>query len=125
MAADSGQCIDKGGIGFGIPGGLPCWQMIGVEGMGHENYKAEQSQQAGSGPCNRKCTPLSLRFQAEMGADFFQGHLDVPAADVLSHDLEHGDSRVRTEESKRRALATWVVQENPADGQWVFSVAMP
>jgi hypothetical protein len=28
MATNSGQGIGKGGFGFGIPGSLPCWQMI-------------------------------------------------------------------------------------------------
>jgi hypothetical protein len=70
MPTDGGQGIDEGRLTFGIPGGLPCWQMIGVEGMGYENYEAEQSQEARGGPCNGLRTPLPLRFQAEMGADF-------------------------------------------------------
>ena len=60
-----------------------------------------------------------------MGADFFKGDLDVPAADIPGHDLEHGNGGGCTKEGKRGAFATGIAQEDPADGQWVFSIAMP
>jgi hypothetical protein len=44
--------------------------MIRMQGVGHENHEAKQSQQAGSGPSNGERAPLPLLFQAEMGADF-------------------------------------------------------
>jgi len=96
-----------------------------MQGLSHENHKAKQSQQAGSGPSDGKQTPLPLCFQAKMGADFFKSDLDVPAADIPGHDLEHGNGGVWTEEGKWGAFATGITQEDPADGQWVFSITMP
>ena len=36
MPPDSSQRIGKGEFGFGIPGDLPCWQVIRLQSMGHE-----------------------------------------------------------------------------------------
>jgi hypothetical protein len=88
-----------------LSGVLPCRQVIGMQSMGHKHHQAKQPQQAGSGPSDDKHAPLPLRFQTEMGADFFKSDLNIPAANVPGHDLQHGNSRVSTEEGKRRALA--------------------
>jgi hypothetical protein len=47
-----------------------------------------------------------------MGADFFKGDLNIPAANVPGHDLEHGNGRVGIEKGKRGALATGIAQED-------------
>ena len=41
-----------------------------MQGVGHENHEAKQSQQEGSGPSDGERSPLPLPFQAEMGTDF-------------------------------------------------------
>jgi len=47
-----------------------------------------------------------------MGTDFFKGDLNISAANVPGHDLEHGNGRVGTEKGKRGALATGIAQED-------------
>src|SRR5438477_5060369 len=106
MTTNSSQGIDEGGFGFGIPDRVPGWPMLWVESMGHEDHEAEQSQQAGSGPCNGTRIPLPLRGEAEMSSGFFKSDLNIPTTDIAGHNLEHGNSRVGTEEGKRGALAT-------------------
>ena len=70
MATNRSQGIDKGGFGFGIPGRLPSRQVIGVQGVCHEDHQAEHPQQARSGPSDGGSTPLPLGAEAKMSASF-------------------------------------------------------
>jgi hypothetical protein len=125
MAANSSQGIDKGGFGFGIPGRLPSWQAIRVQDVCHEDHQAEHQEQARGGPSNGRRTPVPLGAEAKMSASLFKGDLAVPAKHVPGDDLQHGNGGIGAQEGKRRALAAWIVQKHPTNGQWSFSIAMP
>jgi hypothetical protein len=42
MAANHREGVDKVGFGFAIPGRLPGWQVLGMQGVCHEDHQAEQ-----------------------------------------------------------------------------------
>src|SRR5260370_7781820 len=44
MCKERGERSEKGGFGFGIPDDLSCWQMIRMQGMGHEHHKTKPSR---------------------------------------------------------------------------------
>src|SRR5262249_45155580 len=93
--------------------------------LSEEQHEAQEPQEAGSRAVNRWGTPLTLRLEAEVGARFLEGPLDLPATEIPGDDLLQGSGRVGAEKGERVTLACWVAQQHPPHRQRRFAVAVP
>ena len=87
--------------------------------------EAVQSQQHRRCPFDRVIGPLALGFDAEMGADFLEGGLDLPAAHEDADDFGRVHVRVGAEEGLGVLLARRVAHQDPSDGFGRRSGTMP
>jgi len=125
VVAHGGEGIGEGGLRLGGPGGDTRGQGVRVQALGHERDEAEEAQEAGRGAGDGAIGPLALRFEAEVGAHLLERHLNVPAADVPSHDLRGGHVLGGTEEGERADAALRAAHQDPAEGQGVQAGAVP
>ena len=55
--------------------------------LGHDGHQAEETQETGGGAFDGPVRPLALGFETEAGAQFFEGHFDIPAPGGPQDDL--------------------------------------
>jgi hypothetical protein len=91
-AANQDEQVMEAGMGFGIPSGLEQRDLtMGTQGVCHQDDKGEKAKKSGSRAFNRQVTPLTLRFDTQMGPGFFKGDFMGPAFDKIS---DNGGSRL-------------------------------
>jgi hypothetical protein len=90
-----------------------------------ERDDGEQAEQNWRGPKNCLVGPLALGFDAEMGADFLEGDLDLPAADEPVEDVARISVAVGCQEGLRVEFAGGIADEKPADRHWRHAAMIP
>jgi len=125
MTTDGGEGISEGRLGFGIPGGLTGGHLVGMQGIGKEDDEAEEAGQAGGGAGDSRGRPLALCLKAEVGAQFLEGDLHVPAQQVEAQDLRGARSGVGAEEGEGPPPLLRITHQHPPQGQGSLPGAMP
>lgn len=85
--------------------------------MGEQGHQGEEAEQSGSRAADRAVGPLALGLDAEVGADFAEGHFERPAQDEPGDDLERSGGEVRTEQGLGGKRPARIADEHPADGE--------
>ena len=88
---------------------------VGCEVVRPEGDEREQAEQRRGGAHNRKVGPLALGFDAEMGAGFLEGDLELPARDEPLEDIDGSGVEIGAEEGLRLELAERIADQQPAN----------
>src|SRR5262249_51400323 len=106
VAAEQGEGIREGWLGFGIPGRLPHGEGRLRHGLLRiESRQREQAEQSWGRAANRQLAPLALGLPTQMAAHFLEGDFDLPTLEKPGEDLCGGDTGVRTEQRLGREVA--------------------
>src|SRR5262245_20250648 len=116
FAANGRDGIAESEKGFWIPsdGSGPELARAG-EIVGPQRDDGEQGEQGRSGAQDGLVGPLALGLDAEMGANFLESELDLPAADEPSENVVGMSVEVSCQECLRVELAGWITDQEPAD----------
>src|ERR1700688_2673562 len=118
--------IAEGENRFWIPCGCPWFELSRFgEVMRAKRDNGEQSQQGWCGAQDRLVGPLTLRFDAEMRADFLEGNLDLPAAHEPSENVARTGVEIGGEEGLRVEVAFGIATEQPADRHRRHAATIP
>src|SRR6266850_4593062 len=116
MAAHCSESVRKGRNGLVIPTrGEDGDSLANVETGGQQRDEREQTEQDRGAASYGFIRPLTLRFQAEMGAGFFKGDLQLPPADVVGDDVGRLGLRIRAQQSEWVKATSRVTDQHPAD----------
>src|SRR3974377_1329575 len=85
----------------------------------------KQSQQSWRGTQDRLVGPLTLGFDAEMGADFLEGDFDLPAAHEPGENVARTGVEIGGEEGLRFEFTFGIAHEQPADRHRRHAAAIP
>jgi hypothetical protein len=85
----------------------------------------EQAEQNWRGSKNCFVGPLALGFNAEVGADFLEGNLDLPAADEPAEDIARMSVEIGRQEGLRVEFTGGIANEKPSDRHWRRAAAIP
>jgi hypothetical protein len=83
--------------------------------MSYQRNPREQARQQRCGALNGFGRPLTLGFDAEMAAGFFEGDFQLPAHDKPLDDLLGSSGLVSTQQTHRFILPQRVTDQDPAD----------
>jgi hypothetical protein len=89
LSAHGGDGIAEGAVRLGVPsgGGGSEW-LVGCEVMRPEGDERVETKQRRGGAQNGEVGPLTLSFDAEMGARVLEGDLKLPAGDEPLEDID-------------------------------------
>src|ERR1700681_4286157 len=111
---------------FWIPCGGPGFELSRFgELVCAKRDDGKQSEQSWRGAQDRLVGPLTLGFDAEMGADFLEGHFDLPAAHEPGENVARTGVEIGGEESLGFEFAFGVADEQPADPHRRHAAAIP
>src|SRR5882757_5998099 len=126
FAACGGDGVAEGEEGFWIPGCGPWFELSRLgEVVGPHSDDGEQAEQDRSGAQDGFVGPLTLGFDAEMGASFLEGDFDLPTADEPGEDVAWLSVEVCGEEGLRLELALGIADEKPSDRHRGHAAAIP
>jgi hypothetical protein len=80
-----------------------------------EGDEREQAEQRRGGAQNGEVGPLTLSFDAEMGAGVLEGDLKLPAGDEPLKDIDSSGVEIGTEEGLGLEFAERIADQQPSD----------
>jgi hypothetical protein len=82
-----------------------------------KGHQAVEAQQEWSRPLNGEVGPLSLRFDAQMGAALLKSGFQRPPMHERADDGLSRKRLIGTQQCFDRTFACWITSQHPADGQ--------
>ena len=90
---------------------------VGCEVVCPEGDDGEEAERRRGGAKDCEIGPLALGFDAEMGAGFLEGDLELPARDEPLEDIDGSGVEIGTEEGLWLELAERIADQQPSNGQ--------
>jgi hypothetical protein len=126
LAANRGDGIAEGAVRLGVPGrGSGRERHTGGQVVRPEGDEREQSEQSRGGADDREVGPLTLGFNAEMGAAFLERDLKLPPRDESLEDIDRSGAEIGAEEGLWRELAARIADQQPANGHRGQTAVVP
>ena len=88
---------------------------VGHQSISQECDDREQAEQNGAGVRDGQVGPLPLGLEADMSADFLEGHLDLPALDKPSQNLMGGLRGIGTQQRQRSKAGERIAKSEPSE----------
>ena len=119
LSAHRGDGIAEGAVRLWVPGGSRgSERRVSSEVMRPEGDERAQAEQRRGGTQDREVGPLSLGFDAEMGAGVLEGDLKLPAGDEPLEDIDGSGVAIGTEEGLGLKFAQRIADQQPSNRHW-------